>query len=127
MVIDKHELPSSGTAWQFEGYLHNAVNVSFFISETPPGRGPSLHKHPYEEIFVVLDGRLACTIGDTVVEASAGQIVIVPRDTPHKFTNPASQVARHVDIHASARMVTTWLDEEPGPAMAGRAEGPRSK
>ncbi len=109
-VIDKSDLPSSGTAWQFEGYLHNATNVSFFINETPPARGPSLHKHPYEELFVVLDGRLTITVGNTTVEVSGGQIVIVPPDTPHKFINSASEVARHVDIHASARMITTWLE-----------------
>ncbi len=116
-VIDKYKLPSSGTAWQFEGYLHNAANVSFFVNETPPGRGPSLHKHPYEEIFVVLHGGLALTVGDSTVEASSGQIAIVPPNTPHRFINSGSEVARHVDIHASARMITTWLEEEPGPAM----------
>ncbi len=110
-VIDKHELPSSGTAWQFEGYLYNQAPVSFFISETPPGRGPSLHKHPYEEIFVVLDGMLTCTVGDSTIEACSGQIVIVPPDTPHRFVNSGTQVARHVDIHASPHMITTWLEE----------------
>ncbi len=113
-VIGKHELPSSGTAWQFEGYLYNAGNVSFFVNETPPGRGPSLHKHPYQEIFVLLDGRLTVTVGDATIEASGGQIVIVPPDTPHRFVNSGSEVARHVDIHASARMITTWLEEEQG-------------
>lgn len=111
MVVNKQELPGSETSRQFEGYLYYEGNVSFFISETPPMRGPSLHKHPYQEIFVVLDGQLTCTVGDAAIEAAAGQIVIVPADTPHKFINSGSTVARHVDIHASAKMITTWLDE----------------
>lgn len=111
MIINKPELPSSGTAWQFEGYLHDAVNVSFFVSETTPGRGPSLHKHPYPELFVVLDGTLTCTVGEETIEVTPGQIVIVPADTPHKFTNAGSGIVRHVDIHTSPRMETTWLEE----------------
>ena len=110
-VINKTDLPSGGTAWKFEGYLHQQVNVSFFISETPPGRGPALHRHPYEEVFIILDGQLTMTLGDASVEAAAGQIVIVPPETPHQFTNSGPAVARHVDIHASSRMETTWLDD----------------
>ena len=110
-VLSKNELPGNATSWQFEGYLHDDVNVSFFVNETPPGRGPSLHMHPYPEIFVVLEGQLTCTVGDTTIEASSGQLVIVPADTPHKFINSGSEVARHIDIHTGAQMITTWLEQ----------------
>jgi quercetin dioxygenase-like cupin family protein len=110
-IVNKSELPSSGTSRQFEGYLHGDAQVSFFLSETPPGRGPSLHKHPYEEVFVVQDGQLTFTVGDSTIEATSGQIVIVQPHTPHKFINSGAEVARHVDIHVSARMSTTWLEE----------------
>lgn len=109
-ILNTTELPGS-TARQFEGYHYGDVHVSFFVSETPPGRGPSLHKHPYAEVFVVHAGRLTFVVGDETIEASAGQIVIVPADVPHKFTNTGSTVAQHTDIHTSGQMETTWLEE----------------
>ncbi len=48
-IIEKDELPHSGTAHRFEGYLHGEMDVSFFLSDTAPGKGPDLHKHPYDE------------------------------------------------------------------------------
>ena len=98
------------TSRQFEGYLYGDTHVSFFVSATPPGRGPALHTHPYEEVFVVQAGKLAFVAGDETIAATAGQIVIVPAGTPHKFTNVGTEVAYHIDIHVSAKMETTWLE-----------------
>jgi len=110
-LLNNDDLPSSGTSWQFEGYLHDAVNVSFFVSHPLPGNGPLLHQHPYEEIFIVEAGTLTFTVGDSAVEACGGQIVIAPANIPHKFINSGTEAARLVNIHASPRMITTWLEE----------------
>ena len=110
-VVAKDDLPHSGSAHRFEGYLYGGADVSFFISETPPGKGPSLHTHPYAEVFVVQEGELTFTVGGDTIEASGGQIVVAPAGAPHKFTNTGTGRARHVDIHTSARMDTTWLEE----------------
>jgi mannose-6-phosphate isomerase-like protein (cupin superfamily) len=109
-ILNASDLPGE-TSRRFEGYLHGDVHVSFFVSATPPGRGPSLHKHPYEEVFVVQAGTLTFVVGEATVEAGAGQIVIVPPDTPHKFTNTGTAVAHHLDIHTSGTMETTWLED----------------
>ncbi len=113
MIIHRSDLQSfaNQTAWQFQGYQHGDVNVSFIINETQPGGGPKLHRHTYPEVFILLDGQLTFTLGDEQILVSAGQIVIAPADTPHKFINSGTQVARHVDIHTSPRMITTWLEE----------------
>jgi mannose-6-phosphate isomerase-like protein (cupin superfamily) len=66
------------------------VNVSFFLVESPPGRGAGLHKHPYEEVFVLQEGEATFTIGEDVIAARGGQIVVVPADVPHKFVNSGS-------------------------------------
>jgi quercetin dioxygenase-like cupin family protein len=109
-VVNAAELPGS-TSRQFEGYLYGDVHVSFFVSATPPGRGPSLHRHPYEEVFVVQEGSLTFVVGDETIEATGGQIIIVPAGVLHKFTNTSSAIAHHLDIHTSSRMETTWLEE----------------
>ncbi|HEU5103503.1 MAG TPA: cupin domain-containing protein [Roseiflexaceae bacterium] len=108
-VINTADLPGK-TSRQFEGYHYGAVDVSFFVSATPPGRGPSLHTHPYAEVFVVQAGNLTFVVGDETIEAGAGQIVIAPAGVAHKFTNTGSGIAQHLDIHTSAKMETTWLE-----------------
>ena len=109
-VVHLDELPHSETAYRFEGYRYGGANVSFFLSDTPPGGGPSLHTHPYAEVFVVQEGELTFTVGDASVEATRGQIVIAPAGAPHKFVNSGASRARHIDIHTDGRMSTEWLE-----------------
>lgn len=111
-IVNKANLPGGETSRQFEGYLHGDVNISFFINNTPPGKGPSLHQHPYEEVFIVQKGHLIFTIGDSTIDAIDGQIVVVPPEMTHKFVNAGPEFACHLDIHVSPRMMTTWLEEE---------------
>jgi quercetin dioxygenase-like cupin family protein len=109
-IVNTASLPGE-TARQFEGYRYGDVQVSFFVSGTPPGRGPSLHTHPYAEVFIVQEGHLTFILGDETIEAMAGQIVIAPAGVPHKFTNTSTAVGYHIDIHTSGQMETTWLEE----------------
>jgi mannose-6-phosphate isomerase-like protein (cupin superfamily) len=109
MIINKLDLPSSEIGWEFQGWQYGDTNVSFLLIEAQPGSGPQLHSHPYEEIFIVQEGQATLTIGDATIEATGGQIVIVPAGVPHKFVNSGTGMLRQVDIHASRRMITTWL------------------
>jgi mannose-6-phosphate isomerase-like protein (cupin superfamily) len=45
------------------------------------------------------------------VEVGAGAVVVVPPGEPHGFTASAGG-SRQVNIHASPRFVTEWLEEE---------------
>jgi quercetin dioxygenase-like cupin family protein len=110
-IIAREELPHSGSAHRFEGYRHGGVNVSFFLSDTPPGGGPSLHTHPYDEVFVVQEGDLIFTVGGNTVEATGGHIVVAPAGVPHRFVNPGPGRAWHIDVHTGGRMNTEWLNE----------------
>jgi quercetin dioxygenase-like cupin family protein len=109
MLLNISDLPGKVTK-QFEGSLYGDVNVSFFLSETSPGKGPRLHTHPYAEVFIVQEGTLTFMVGDEMVVATSGQIVIAHANIPHKFTNAGTIMARHIDIHTNAQMVTTWLE-----------------
>jgi quercetin dioxygenase-like cupin family protein len=110
-VIGNEELPNNGSVHKLEGYQYGDIDVSFFLSDTPPGKGPDLHKHPYDEVFVVQEGELTFTVGVETIEATGGQIVIAPAGEPHKFVNSGTGQARHIDIHTSRRMITDWLED----------------
>lgn len=103
------DLPGSDRARRFEGADHGA-GASFFLSRHAPGEGPKLHTHPYEETFIVQAGAARFTVGDETLEASPGQILIVPPSTPHKFVNSGDSRLQMVSIHGAARMVQEDLE-----------------
>ncbi len=103
-VIDSDELPRGAIARKFEGYRYGGANVSFYLVDSPPGGGAGLHKHPYEEVFVVQEGDATFTVGDATVKVTGGQIVVVPAGVPHKFVNSGTGPLRQVDIHPSERI-----------------------
>jgi hypothetical protein len=37
VIVAKDELPNNGSVYKFEGYRYGGANVSFSLSETPPG------------------------------------------------------------------------------------------
>lgn len=111
IVLNRDELERGGNSYEFQGYRHGDTGLSFIWVDMPPGDGPRLHKHPYEEVFVIQEGRATFTVGSTTLEAWAGQVIIVPPNTPHKFVNSGDGQLRQVDIHASKRFITEWLED----------------
>jgi mannose-6-phosphate isomerase-like protein (cupin superfamily) len=110
IVTNVETLRQSHTAGLFQGAEHGGVAVSFFVVHQPPGGGPSLHVHPYEEVFVVHEGEAAFTIGGESMRAVGGDIVVAPREVPHKFTNCGRVPLRMTNIHPSPRVVQEWLE-----------------
>ena len=110
-VIDVADLARDGTSYEFEGDHHGDAGVSFILVDAPPMGGPKLHRHPYEEVFVVQEGSVTITAGDEVVEARGGQVVVVPAGVLHRFVNSGTGRLKQIDIHASGRFITEWLDE----------------
>jgi mannose-6-phosphate isomerase-like protein (cupin superfamily) len=109
-VIDLADPARGADANEFQGHQYG-VGVSFIVVDAPPGGGPRLHRHPYEEVFVVQQGTATFTAGEEVIEASGGQVVVVPAGVPHKFVNSGTGRLRQIDIHASERFVTEWLED----------------
>ena len=105
-VINKDELPYGTIAHKFEGHRYGDVDVSFFLVDSPPGGGAVLHTHPYEEIFVTLEGNATFTVGDDTIEVSAGQIVVAPAGVPHKFAHSGRGPIRPGDFHSRGRPQT---------------------
>ena len=104
-VINANALPSGN----LKGAEHGAT-ISVILDHSEPGQGPRLHKHPYDETWVVNEGNLTFQAGDEQLDAGPGDIVIVPPDTPHKFTNDGPGQASLICIHANPTFVTEWLE-----------------
>ncbi len=92
-----------------EGGAHGAT-ISLILDHSAPGQGPRLHRHPYDETWVVQEGNLTFQLGDTRHQAGPGDIVIAPPGVPHKFINDGPGRCNLVCIHASPTMSTEWLE-----------------
>lgn len=110
-LIPVAEQDRQGESATFIGKQYES-DVSFFLEHLQPGQGPALHRHPYSETFVIIEGTVTFTLGRDQLDAHAGDIAVAPGRTPHKFTVAGEMPARMVNIHAAAEMETEWLDEE---------------
>ncbi|MPZ91649.1 MAG: cupin domain-containing protein [Actinobacteria bacterium] len=50
-----------------------------------PAADPRSNQHDYAEVFIVLEGESTFIAGDEERPVHAGEIVVVPPNTPHRF------------------------------------------
>jgi ethanolamine utilization protein EutQ (cupin superfamily) len=84
----------------FQGKDYGDIPISFFWMQLPPDGGPKLHYHPYDEIFIVLEGRATFTVDESTLEVEAG-----------KFSQIGEESLRIVTIHPSPRTIGTRVEE----------------
>ena len=59
------------------------------ITIAPQTDGPPQHRHArHDEGFYVVSGAARFTVGETVHDAPAGTLVMIPPGAPHTFANP---------------------------------------
>jgi mannose-6-phosphate isomerase-like protein (cupin superfamily) len=110
-LIEVESLRSTpGDTPLFQGVDHGGVRLSVFVVNAAPGKGPKLHVHPYDEVFVVHEGEATFTVGDELVAARGGQIVVAPRDVPHRFENSGSSRLRLTAIHPNEHTIGRWVN-----------------
>jgi len=102
-------LPHDRGVVEVEGKPHGA-NVTVLLEHMEPGRGPRLHRHPYGETWVVIEGRIGFSDGKGTHEAGPGDVVYVAANEPHKFTVLSETRIKMVCIHQSPTFITEWLD-----------------
>ena len=110
-VIDRADGRADGEDWtdNYEELLGDAGISIILESTTKAGVGPRLHQHPYAETFIIRRGWATFTVGSEELRGHAGQVLVVPAKTPHKFsTGPLGYEAVH--IHANPRFITEWLE-----------------
>jgi mannose-6-phosphate isomerase-like protein (cupin superfamily) len=109
-VIRQDELPFSVIARELVGADHGGLGLCILFVDAPPGAGPRLHRHPYEEVFIVQEGEGLFVAGEEERRAGAGDVVVVPADTAHRFVNCGEGPLRQIDIHVSTSFATEWLE-----------------
>jgi quercetin dioxygenase-like cupin family protein len=85
--------------------------LAFDVTIAPDGQVPGAHVHPtQEERFEVVSGVVKFRKGLKTVVASAGDVVVVPPGTAHRFTNASDEEAV-MRVHVTPALKTEELFE----------------
>jgi mannose-6-phosphate isomerase-like protein (cupin superfamily) len=108
-VIAQADLPRDAISRDFVGANNGGVGACVLFVDAAPGEGPRLHRHPYVEILIVLEGTSTFDDGVARREVGAGSMAVVDAGQPHGFVNDGPGILRQIDIHLSPRFETEWL------------------
>src|SRR3954467_5549900 len=92
--------------------------------DLPPKQlGSPIHTHEHEDEYsYVISGRLTAQIGDEVVEAGPGVMVVKPRGVPHAFWNAGDEPVRFLEL-ISPSGFEEYFFELAGPLNSGDEAG----
>jgi mannose-6-phosphate isomerase-like protein (cupin superfamily) len=108
-VIHREQLRKNHTgAARFVGADHHA-GVSLFWVDTPPGKGPDVHWHPYTETWVVLRGEAVIVSDGEEFHVGVGAIVTVPAEARHQFRSSGIENLEMICIHASPEIIQEFV------------------
>jgi len=113
--VRQEDLPFQGSSHRFVGADNGDVNVSVFLLSALPGRGPGPHRHPYDEVQFVREGRGLWNVDGKEFEAGAGDILVVKAGEIHSFKcPPPNQRCRSARVSArSSAFANACLSREP--------------
>lgn len=126
-IVKKDGLPTvrlngEVAAHIFDGSKYGGVSCSAFIVDIQPNLGPQRHKHPYEEIFVIVEGTVRLEAGGELFDATPDEICIVAAGVPHTFTNLGPGRALMVNIHAAGEVITEFTEDDSSAALPTQPE-----
>ena len=103
--LRQEDLPFRGSSHHFVGADNGEVNVSVFLFNGGPGRGPGPHRHPYDEIQFIQEGRGLWNVNGEEFEAGAGDILVIKAGEVHSFRCIGDGPLVQLDVHLSPRFI----------------------
>ena len=103
--VRQQDLPFVGSSHQFVGAHQGDVAVSVFLFNGQPGKGPGPHRHPYDEIQFIREGRGRYVVNGKEFEAGAGDILVIKAGEVHEFKAIGDHPLVQVDVHLSPTFI----------------------
>ena len=103
--VRQEKLPFVGSSHQFVGADQGDTNVSVFLYHGKPGSGPGPHRHPYDEIQFIREGRGIWTVGGQTFEGGAGDIFVIKAGEIHSFKAVGDSPLIQLDVHLGPRFI----------------------
>jgi quercetin dioxygenase-like cupin family protein len=109
--VRQENLRYRGSSHHFVGAHHGDVNISAFLFNGPPGAGPGPHRHPYDEVQFIREGRGLWTVNGQEFEAGAGDILVIKAGEIHSFKGLGDSPLIQLDVHLSPRFIQENLTQ----------------
>lgn len=103
--VRHQDLPFVGSSHEFVGAVQGDTNVSVFLFQGKPGSGPGPHRHPYDEIQFIREGRGLWTVNGTTFEGGPGDIFVIKAGEIHSFKAIGDTPLIQLDVHLSPRFI----------------------
>ena len=103
--VRQDDLPFKGLSHNFVGADQGDVNISVYLLRALPGQGPGPHRHPYDEVQFIREGRGLYTVNGEQFEAGAGDILVVKAGEVHGFKAIGDTNLVQVDVHLSPKFI----------------------
>jgi mannose-6-phosphate isomerase-like protein (cupin superfamily) len=105
---------ATGGPWRgsVDGLTLGGQNTVLTYGTDTIGAGPRLHVHPYDETFIIIEGRARFFVGAMTLDAAQGEVVFGPAGVPHRFENLGPGRLQTIDIHHSPTWIQTDLDPD---------------
>jgi len=103
--VRQENLPFVGSSHEFVGSEQGNTGVSVFLFHGKPGAGPGPHRHPYDEIQFIREGRGIWTVNGKTFEAGPGDIFVIKAGEVHSFRAIGETPLIQVDVHLSPRFI----------------------
>jgi len=103
--LRQQDLLFRGSSHHFVGADHGDVAVSVFLFHGEAGSGPGPHRHPYDEVQFIREGRGIWTVEGETFEAGAGDILVIKAGEIHSFKAIGDGPLVQLDVHLSPRFV----------------------
>jgi mannose-6-phosphate isomerase-like protein (cupin superfamily) len=88
----------------------NAYTVCEAIE--PPESGAGYHRHPtYDETFIICEGHYDFRLREKLLKLGPGDVVFVPRGTPHGFVSTGPEVGRQIIISSPGGIFDSMIAE----------------
>ena len=102
--VRQQDLPYRGSSHNFVGAEQGDVGISAFLFHGQPGSGPRPHRHPYDEVQFIREGRARYVVDGNEFEAGAGDILVIKAGEIHSFTCIEAPLVQ-IDIHLNPTFI----------------------
>jgi quercetin dioxygenase-like cupin family protein len=104
-VYNLNDIPSREMRRGIIQRVFRGDQVAIGYNQLHPGMATNPHSHDFEQIFILLEGRVKLHVGDDVHQCEAGSIVRIPPHTEHWAEPPLPEdgVALNMDIFSPIR------------------------
>jgi len=103
--VRQENLPFVGGSHEFVGAEQGDTGVSVFLFHGKLGSGSGPHRHPYDEIQFICEGRGAWTVNGKTFDGQAGDIFVIKAGEIHSFKAIGDSPLIRVDVHLSPRFI----------------------